>query len=80
MVPIVDEARKNGSKALDASEAWQAIYAAPAFDFDPVTGPELHSLFHGEGEADLCERMLASAARARGALDVELAEGLHALR
>ncbi len=37
-------------------------------------------MMRGEVEADLCERFLARAARARGSLDVALAEGLHALR
>src|SRR5512142_1713212 len=66
---------------LDACEAWQRTFAAPAFDLDPVTGAELDALFRGgEPVADLCERLLASSARARGAIDVQLAEGLDALR
>ena len=85
MVPIVDEVRTNDSTGqvgavLDASEAWQAIYAAPEFDLDPLTGRELDRLFRGEAEADLCERMLAAAARVRGALDVEFAVRLDVLR
>jgi hypothetical protein len=34
----------------------------------------------GQPESDDCEKLLALAARARGGLDVAIAEGLHALR
>src|SRR5690349_630730 len=67
--------------ATGQAEAWQAIFAAPALDLDPLPAPELDALFRGgEPEAEVCERLLASAARARGAIDVEVAEGLAALR
>src|SRR5512146_1614529 len=81
MLRAVDTAQMHGSEDAAGAEGWQATFAAPAFDLDPVPFAELDALFRGgEPEADLCERVLASAARARGALDVELAEGLDALR
>jgi hypothetical protein len=58
-----------------------AALAPPPLDLAPLTRAELHAWFRGgEPEADACERLLACAARARGALDVAIAEGLHALR
>jgi hypothetical protein len=55
--------------------------AAPPLDLEPPSAAELDALFRGgEADADLCERVLASAARACGAIDVQLAEGLAALR
>jgi hypothetical protein len=55
-------------------------FAAPPLDLEPPSAAELDALFRGgEADADLCERVLASAARACGAIDVQLAEGLAAL-
>ncbi len=55
--------------------------AGAALDLEPFTSAELDALFRGgEAEADFCEAILARAARGRGAVDVALAEGLHALR
>jgi hypothetical protein len=77
----MDVARVQSGAALDAAEAWQAAFAAPAFDLDPLPAPDLDALFRGgEPEADACERLLATAARVEGAIDVALAEGLAALR
>ena len=76
----MDVARVQSGAALDAAEAWQAAFAAPAFDLDPLPAPDLDALFRGgEPEADACERLLATAARVEGAIDVALAEGLAAL-
>src|SRR5512133_2503801 len=67
--------------ALPPSEAWRTSHAAPRLDLEPLTPAELYALFRGgEPEADACEALLAWAARSRGALDVAIAEGLHALR
>ena len=58
--------------------------SAPAtavpLDLEPYTRAELFYVFRGgEPEADHCEKILAEAARYRGACDVALAEHLHAL-
>ncbi|HET9597866.1 MAG TPA: HNH endonuclease signature motif containing protein [Anaeromyxobacteraceae bacterium] len=77
----MDAAHATDATAPDAFEAWARSFAAPPIDLDPPSGADLHQLFHGgEVEADLHERILASSARAMGALEVGLAEGLHALR
>jgi hypothetical protein len=63
---------------------WQAFLAAltpPACDLDEGLAPAIEAVMKdGEVEGDACERLLASAARICGALDVATAEGLHALR
>ena len=53
----------------------------PALELRSYTRAELWERFRGgEREADDCERWLATAARARAALDLAVAEGLAALR
>lgn len=53
----------------------------PPAELPPFTGDEIRLLLRGgEVEADLCERLLATAARLRGGLDLALAEGLAELR
>ncbi|HYG68753.1 MAG TPA: HNH endonuclease, partial [Anaeromyxobacteraceae bacterium] len=50
------------------------------FELVPLTARELDEVFRGgEAQADLYERRLVWAARAHGAIDVRIAEGLHAL-
>ncbi|WP_176067519.1 HNH endonuclease, partial [Anaeromyxobacter diazotrophicus] len=67
--------------ALSPGNAWRAGFAPPAVEAAPLTGRELDAWFRGgEPEADTCEALLTWAARARGALDVAIAEGLDALR
>src|SRR5512133_1834697 len=67
--------------ALSPAEAWRSSHAPPRLDLEPLTPAELDAWFRGgEPEADACEALLAWAARSRGALDVAIAEGLHALR
>ncbi|GEJ59492.1 HNH endonuclease [Anaeromyxobacter diazotrophicus] len=62
-------------------EAWRTSHAPPPVDLAPLTGRELDVWFRGgEPEADACEALLVWAGRARGALDVAIAEGLDALR
>ncbi|WP_369730613.1 HNH endonuclease [Anaeromyxobacter sp. Fw109-5] len=62
-------------------DASLAGYAAPRLDLPPLTMAELETWFRGgEPEADACEQLLAWAARARGALDLAIGEGLDALR
>jgi hypothetical protein len=51
-----------------------------AADLAPFDAAALQALAGGDREADRLEAVLARTARARGALDVALAEGLHALR
>jgi hypothetical protein len=74
--PSVDESRRGDG-------AWQT-HGAPPFELEvlePLAPAELHVLFRGgELEADACEKLLAWAARARGAIDLAIAEGLWALR
>jgi hypothetical protein len=68
------------SAEVSPAAAWSS-YALPRIALDPLTQAELDAVFRGgEPEADLCESVLAGAARVRGALDVAIAEGLHALR
>jgi hypothetical protein len=58
-----------------------AGYAAPPLELPPLTRAELETWFRGgEPEADVCEHLLAWAARARGGLDLAVGEGLDALR
>src|SRR5689334_8692986 len=62
-------------------EAWRSTHAPPRLDLPPLSAAELDAIFRGgELEADVSEAFLASAARVRGAIDVAIAEGLHALR
>jgi hypothetical protein len=69
------------STEVSPAEAWRSSHAAPRLELAPLSPAELDAWFRGgEPEADACEALLASAARARGALDVAIAEGLHALR
>src|SRR5512132_422498 len=64
-----------------AEEAWRMGHAPPRIELAPFTRAELGEWFRGgEAAADECEKLLAWAARAAGALDLALAEGLHALR
>lgn len=61
--------------------AWTIGHAPPPLELPPLTRKELGAWFRGgQPEADDCEKLLALAARARGGLDVAIAEGLHALR
>ena len=67
--------------AAPAKESWRVGLAPPRIELAPFTRPELDAWFRGgELAADACEELLAWAARAAGALDVALGEGLHALR
>src|SRR5574337_1083331 len=67
--------------ARSPSEGWRTSHAPPRVELPPLSARELCAWFRGgEPEADACEELLAWAARARGALDVALAEGLDALR
>src|SRR5512140_235851 len=55
-------------------------HAPPRADIPPLTSAELRALFRaGATEVEDCEALLAWASRARGALDVAIAEGLAAL-
>ncbi|HYG69235.1 MAG TPA: HNH endonuclease, partial [Anaeromyxobacteraceae bacterium] len=73
--------------ACEPTEPWGATSHAGVapelertFDLVPLTPAELDEVFRGgEAEADLYEQRLAWAARVHGAIDVRLAEGLHAL-
>src|SRR5512141_1646972 len=63
----------------DAAPAPRALAPPPA-DLPPFTPAELRAGFReGAPELEDCERLLAWASRARGALDVAIAEGLAAL-
>jgi hypothetical protein len=67
--------------ALPMAEPWRSTHLPPRLELPPLSPAELDAWFRGgEPEADACEALLASAARVRGALDVAIAEGLHALR
>jgi hypothetical protein len=56
------------------------LVAPPCPPLVPVTPAELRALVHsGENDSDVCERVLAQAARAQGALDLAIGDGLAAL-
>src|SRR5690349_8338374 len=63
-----------------AAEPWQATFAPPKVELPAFTRDELREWFRGgEVAAEDCEKLLASASRVLGALEVAMAEGLHAL-
>jgi hypothetical protein len=69
--------------ACEPTEPWAAAVdrAPPRIELEPLTRDELDAVFRGgEREADEYEARLVWAARARSAIDVRLAQGLHALR
>jgi hypothetical protein len=67
--------------AAEPVEPWLSAHVPPEVDLEPFTPAELYGWFRGgEREADEWERLLAWSARARGAMDLAIAEGLHALR
>jgi hypothetical protein len=67
--------------ASEAPAEWGARHVPPPLDLTPFTRAELYRWFKGgEPTADQCEKLLAWASRARGGLDLALAEGLHALQ
>jgi hypothetical protein len=67
--------------AREPTAEWAATHEPPPFDPKPFTRAELYRWFRGgEPTADACEKLLAWASRARGGLDLALAEGLHALQ
>jgi hypothetical protein len=69
------------TRAPAAAEPWHLRLAPPRIDVAPFTPAELDAWFRGgEVAVDDCERLLAWSARAGGALDVAIGEGLHALR
>jgi hypothetical protein len=71
----------NMSDAAVHARDWRTTHAPSPAVLDPLTPAELHDLLRGgEREADVCERALATAARAQAAIDLAIGEGLHALR
>jgi hypothetical protein len=67
--------------AREPATAWAASHAPPRLELAPLTRAELDERFRGgEVDADHCEKLLVWAARARSALDLAIAEGLHALK
>ncbi|HET7754130.1 MAG TPA: HNH endonuclease signature motif containing protein, partial [Anaeromyxobacteraceae bacterium] len=65
----------------DSRAIISSMDAATPLDLEPLTRAELEVYFRGgEPEADECEQVLAWAARARGALDLAIGEGLRALK
>lgn len=71
------------SNPLPTPEALGDLHgkAAPPVRLEPFTRAELcERLRGGEEEADLCEKLLAWASRARGGIDLAIGEGLAALR
>ncbi|ABC80518.1 HNH endonuclease signature motif containing protein [Anaeromyxobacter dehalogenans] len=78
----MDAAPRAGLGAADLTGTAEAAHALlPLRELPPYSRAELDRWFRGgEPEADACERILAWAARGRGAIDVAIAEGLAALR
>ena len=57
-----------------------AAFDAPRLPLEPCTPAELRALLlGGENDSDACERVLAWASRAEGALDLAIGEGLFAM-
>ena len=64
-----------------SAEAWAARHVPPPFDLTPFTRAELYRWFKGgEATGDRCEELLAWGSRALGGLNLNLAEGFHALQ
>jgi hypothetical protein len=77
----MDVVRSLVETAPATPDAALAGCTAPRLDLPPFTPAELDAWFRGgEPEADACEQLLVWAAKARGGVDVAIAEGLHALR
>ena len=75
------DATSSSVPAAAHGEPWLARHVPPDLDLTPFTPAELYEWFQGgEPEADEGERLLACASRARGGIDVVIAELLHALR
>jgi hypothetical protein len=64
-----------------SAEAWAARHVPPPFDLTPFTRAELYRWFKGgEATGDRCEKLLAWGSRALGGLNLNLADGFHALQ
>jgi hypothetical protein len=86
MVCVMRAALATVVMAHEPTEPWGATVGGegPAlelgFQLAPLTPAELDEVFRGgEAQADLYERRLVWAARVHGAIDLRIAEGLHAL-
>jgi hypothetical protein len=80
MLAAMDAAVHCPAKFAAAAEPWLSSHAPPVVELEPFTARELDAWFRGgELEADVCERLLAWASRARGGLDLAIGEGLDAL-
>src|SRR5689334_4490431 len=67
--------------AAEPVEPWRTTHAPPRAELPAFTAAELRAFVQsGEREVDQCEALLAWASRARGSIDVKIAELLHALR
>src|SRR5690242_7051373 len=67
--------------AAEPVEPWRTTHAPPRAELPAFTPAELRAfVVSGEHEVDQVEALLAWAGRARGAIDVAIAELLHALR
>jgi hypothetical protein len=81
MLPAMDAAVAIDAQLPAGGSAELHGHAPPPVELPPLVASELRALL-GMGAAELedCEAILAWASRARGALDVAIAEGLDALR
>ncbi|ABC81189.1 HNH endonuclease [Anaeromyxobacter dehalogenans 2CP-C] len=81
MIRAMDAALVTAGLDAAALDAALAGHAPPRVELPPFTLAEIEAWFRGgELEGDAGEHLLVWAARMRGCLDVELAEGLAALR
>ena len=81
MLRGMESALANGAVAPGDATARLRGHAPPQFELPPVTAAELRAwLREGIPGLEDCERVLAQASRARGAIDVAIAEGLDVLR
>jgi hypothetical protein len=77
----MDGARAIEAETLDGGTARLRGHAPPQVELPPFSAAELRAyLREGVPEVEDCERLLAWASRARGAIDVAIAEGLDLLR
>jgi hypothetical protein len=77
----MDAALASDAQPPAAASAALRGHAPPAVELPPLAAPEARALLRmGAAELEDCEAVLAFASRARGALDVAIAEGLDALR
>ncbi len=80
MIVAMDAAANGTATEFRMDRPWRYRYRPPDVDLSRWTAADIDLLWRGEPEADDCERFLVWSARARGALDLAIGDGLDALR